>query len=248
MKDTLKIYKSLTYEKAHHSELIAEGTHINFKYYIYSMGTHPCAYVDVTGTPYAGMNYLDDNFIDNLVCHGGITYSEGDLHDLDIKNHWYLGWDYAHFGDWYGDDPLCNLNHKKWTIEEIMQECYNVINQIIKPSFVWNVYRQDFNTRKITVFNIFENSRFEEEVKQLINIPSIDKEKFIEKLRSILFYYYASRCEYEVGITSWPPCAIDEKTNEPKIYEKIDIYQQVKLNWDAFVEYLWKRGRNNENT
>ena len=111
--------------------------------------------------------------------------------------------------------------------------------KIYKPSLEWYVYRMDYTTKKIVAFNIFEYSKFEEEVKQLINIPSIDKEKFIEKLRSILFYYYASRCEYEIGITSWPPCAIDKKTNEPKTYEKVDIYQQVKLNWDAFIEYLW---------
>lgn len=245
MNDTFKIYEPLTYGLNCKPKLIAEGTHANLKYYIYSMGSHPCAYVEVTGTPYAGMDYLDDNLVNNLICHGGITYSEGNLHDLDTKGHWYLGWDYAHFRDWYGDDPLLNLNHKKWTVEEIAQECCNVINQIIEPLFVWNVYRLDFNTKKITVFNIFEHNKFEKEVKKLLD-SDIDKSLFSEKLRSLLFYYYASKCEYEIGVTSWPPCAIDEKTKEPKIYEKIDIYQQVKLNWDAFVDYLWKKGKNNE--
>lgn len=243
MNDTLKIYKPLIYGEIHYAELIAEGTHANLKYYIYSMGSYPCAYVDVTGTSYASMRYLDDN----LICHGGITYSEGDLHDLDTKGHWYLGWDYAHFGDWHGDNKF-NSNNKKWTIDEIALECCDVINQIVKPSLIWNVYRLDFNTRKITVFNIFKNSRFEKEVKELLEVSNIDKDAFSEQLNSILFYYYASRCEYEVGITSWPPCAIDKETNEPKIYEKVDIYQQVKLNWDAFIEYLWKRGKINENT
>ena len=27
---------------------------------------------------------------------------------------------------------------------------------------------------------------------------------------------------------------------KPEVAEKIDIYQQVKLNWDVFVEYIWK--------
>lgn len=245
MKDTLKIYKPLTYGKIHHAELIAEGTHANLKYYIYSMGSYPCAYVDVTGTSYAGKNYLDDNIVDDLTCHGGITYSEGDLHDLDTKGHWYLGWDYAHFRDWYGNEPLCNQNSKKWTIDEIALECCNVINQIIKPSLEWYVYKMDYITKKIVAFNIFENSRFKDEVKK---INCMDKDTFSEKLRGLLFYYYAAKCEYEVGITSWPPCAIDEETKEPKIYEKVDIYQQVKLNWDSFVDYIWSRSETIENT
>lgn len=120
--------------------------------------------------------------------------------------------------------------------------------EIYESSFTWNVYQQDFNIRKIIIFNIFENSRFEEEVKNLLEVSNIDKDTFSKKLNSILFYYYASRCEYEIGITSWPPCAIDKETNEPKIYEKVDIYQQVKLNWDAFVDYIWSRSETIENT
>jgi hypothetical protein len=117
------------------------------------------------------------------------------------------------------------------------------------------------NTRQIKVYNIFNHSSFREEV---INLKKkkLPKEEFAKKLERKVLYHFWSKFEYEVVVTSFPPY-IDKKELDrlnseyesfntmyghyplridvcPETYEKIDIYQQVHLNWDVFVNYVWR--------
>ena len=112
------------------AEQIAGGTYKNFDYYVLNLKTHPTAYVDVTNSP---LNGCDEDI--DISCHGGITYLESILNTVDKKG-WFIGWDYAHYGDYmdYGDTSLNNMfsNDKKWTTEEIVEECKNVIDQIVE--------------------------------------------------------------------------------------------------------------------
>ena len=116
------------------TEQIAAGTYKNFDYYVLNLCTHPTAYVDVSASPLNGVCYND---ID-IYCHGGLTYSESTLNTVDKKG-WFIGWDYAHYGDYmdYGDTYLNNMfpDKKKWTTEEIVEECKNVIDQIIEKYY-----------------------------------------------------------------------------------------------------------------
>lgn len=95
----------------------------------------------------------------------------------------------------------------------------------------WNVYFHNYNKNEIESYNIFNHSCFTYEVKQLIKKYK-DKNTFTEKLRIELAYYFWSKCEWEVIISPWvgrkEPCE-----------EKIDVYDQVMLNWDIFVDYVW---------
>ena len=105
---------------------LATGNHKGFWYYVLSLGTHPCAYVDVTGLSKCGLN---PNRID---CHGGITYSDKQLKTVD-KTGWFIGWDYAHCYDYSGCMPeILNAGTKRWTTAEIIAECKNVIDQLVK--------------------------------------------------------------------------------------------------------------------
>ncbi len=128
------------------------------------------------------------------------------------------------------------------------------------------VYCHDVNCRSIKKFNIFNHGGFLEDVKKDLKRYET-KEDFAERLRGHLFYYYGSKCEWEVVITSWVPHitmseldrinAEREKTLReynrepyslyvnPDVGEKIDVYGQVRLNWDIFVDYVWshKRGK-----
>ena len=58
------------------------------------------------------------------------------------------------------------------------------------------------------------------------------KEQFEKELDRKLLYSFWSKCEYETTIymASWVG------RSEPI---KIDIYSQVKLNWNRFVDYCW---------
>jgi hypothetical protein len=114
-------------------ERLAEGEYRGFTYYVLTLGTHPCAYIDVTGTLLDGKGY-DDIDID---CHFGLTYAEPHLSTVDTGG-WFIGWDYAHYGDFVGytlEMPLEMQTGKKWTTEEMVTECKYAIDQIIDKGF-----------------------------------------------------------------------------------------------------------------
>lgn len=96
----------------------------------------------------------------------------------------------------------------------------------------WNVYFHDFNRNEIVVYNIFRHYKFNEEVQKLIK-SKIDKTEFKEKLRKELMYWFWSKCEYEVIISPW----VGRNREEAEV--KIDIHDQVMLNFDRFVDYCW---------
>lgn len=57
--------------------------------------------------------------------------------------------------------------------------------------------------------------------------------EFKEKLRKELMYWFWSKCEYEVVISPW----VGRNKEEAEV--KIDIHDQVMLNFDRFVDYCW---------
>ncbi|MEE1504105.1 MAG: hypothetical protein UGF89_07680 [Acutalibacteraceae bacterium] len=124
----------------------------------------------------------------------------------------------------------------------------------------WFVYCCSANNKEIKEYNIFNHSGFYDDVvKKLKKCET--KEEFAEELRRELFYYYGSKCEWEIIITDWPTHidtnelnrlnAEREETNkkynrdpyslcvEPKVAKKVDVYSQVRNNWDVFVDYVW---------
>ena len=66
-------------------------------------------------------------------------------------------------------------------------------------NLVWKAYYHSMSGHEIRPFNIFEHGRFREEVRKLL-LKCTEKEAFAEELRRSLFYYYCSKCEWEVVI------------------------------------------------
>lgn len=93
----------------------------------------------------------------------------------------------------------------------------------------WNVIRYDCNGRKIGFFNIFSHGGFIKDVEELFADSSLNDSEFEEKLRRSLQYYFWSRCEYEVIVSSWPRGDVDRK---------IDFFDQVMANWRHFLKYV----------
>lgn len=64
-----------------------------------------------------------------------MTYSEEYLNTVDKKG-WFIGWDYAHHCDFAGYElalPTSLSSHgKKWTTQEIVNECKEVIDQLVE--------------------------------------------------------------------------------------------------------------------
>ena len=120
----------------------------------------------------------------------------------------------------------------------------------------WNVYYLNFNERKIELFNIFRHYSFCECVdkavkkyKKEIKKEGLTKKQleellkdFKEHIRREMQYYFWSKYEWEIGITEpFSNSLVDDYTKGRKYpWEKIDVYDQVMMNWDVFFDYLYK--------
>lgn len=104
---------------------------------------------------------------------------------------------------------------------------------------VWNVYAENryvglTNTRanRIKVHNVFEHYGFMDDCRRAYKACKGDREKFEKSIESGLMYYYWSKCEWEVIIAPWPPLDYGDI--------KEDVYSQVMMNRDRFMDYLWE--------
>lgn len=146
--------------------LIDKGMYKDYDYFILYNGRYIISYVLLKPEDkyYECYNY-DDIDID---VHGGIIFSDKISEDYNKdyylfrlgakKGHW-IGWDYAHSGD-YSRDGFDY--EKKWTLEEIISDCEKVIEQLI-----------EFNNNTIKVIS----TKFEHYLSGLaiqINITSND--------------------------------------------------------------------------
>ena len=124
----------------------------------------------------------------------------------------------------------------------------------------WNVYVEDINKNEIEIFNVFDHWRFKEEVEKHLKKYK-NKEEFAESLKHSTMYYFWCKAEWEIVITEWVPHITNEELDRinkdskefelkygktpychyinPKNGIKIDVYDQLKLNWDSFVDYVW---------
>ena len=98
----------------------------------------------------------------------------------------------------------------------------------------WFVYVDDFNGKRIVEYDIFKHGGFAEDVMKAYKKHRTDFDAFAEKVRGSLFYYYRSKCEWEVIVGAW---VARDRTPE----RKVDVYQQVMLNWDVFIRYVWEQ-------
>lgn len=130
----------------------------------------------------------------------------------------------------------------------------------------WNVWISHRYTpdEGIQKYNIFDHWRFRDDVVKLVKkyvklrigkgpeaeqAEADNRAAFLEGVRRELMYYFWSKCEWEIVLTHWPP-AVGPDRNTPDAWDrfnresrKIDVYEQVLMNWDAFCDYLWSHKR-----
>ena len=124
--------KPMVYTHSKTKEILYDGLYENYYFVIVSYGTHPCAYVKI---PKNHAFYKKDYNELNIRCHGCLTYG-GDLGSIipNEDDSWFIGWDYAHAGDYLVFEALLDVDtskEKKWTTEEIYEEVKAVIDQLI---------------------------------------------------------------------------------------------------------------------
>lgn len=98
----------------------------------------------------------------------------------------------------------------------------------------WCVFIYNFNKRKIETYNIFDHYSFLEDCKKNAKKNIHDYNAFCEQLKRDTMYYYWSKCEWEIVVMPWVG-----KEVKPL---KIDVFDQLKLNWETFCKYAWEHG------
>ena len=94
----------------------------------------------------------------------------------------------------------------------------------------WNVLAEDYYSREIVSYNIFSHTSFANSVKNALKRAKDEKE-LLEMVHSELRYFFWAKCEHEVYVDG----LFDKDGSEKR---KIDVYEQVMLNWDQFSRYL----------
>ena len=129
-----------------------------------------------------------------------------------------------------------------------------------KYNIAYYVYVENINKRKIERYNVLNDGIIEEILSRVDKMT--DKESFAAVVEQILMYHYWSRSEWEIILTDWPPHISKEElarlnveqeahfkecgaypyghTVSLTIAEKIDVYDQVMLNWNIFIDYVWE--------
>ena len=94
----------------------------------------------------------------------------------------------------------------------------------------WIVFEHDFNKNKIVHYDIFSHYGFAEDVKKADKKFERDAE-FLDEVERSLQYYFWAKAEHEILIKG-----LFDKNDESQV--KIDVFEQVEMNWERFAEYL----------
>lgn len=99
-------------------------------------GSHPCAYIQFPGIEKIENYNCIDLFYDeadDFWIHGGFTFL-GTHENIGLPGIW-LGWDYAHCGDWtqtlpIAEDRFSHEDEMKWTTEEVVDHAKKALDYI----------------------------------------------------------------------------------------------------------------------
>ena len=146
-------YIEMEYTSERIVTILDKGKYLKYNYVIVNYGAHPCAYVRIPkrhiffGKGYSGA------IEEKINVHGGVTFSSPHLpfdntsiisifgkQILKItwkpKNEWWIGWDYAHCGDYYGIDLILpskySVASRKWKVEDIRDDVKMAIAGLIR--------------------------------------------------------------------------------------------------------------------
>lgn len=134
-----KKMKEMKYQLDRKIEILDTGYCFGLLYYILNLGTHPVAYIKIPKGHILFNKDYDDIYEEvDIDVHGGLTYSNDHLYISETQKieGWFIGWDYAHYGDYAGYEEMFPENirtgGKRWTTEEIFAEVKEACYQIQK--------------------------------------------------------------------------------------------------------------------
>ena len=106
----------------------------------------------------------------------------------------------------------------------------------------WNVIVKDLSTGRIGPYNIFDCADFRIAVEKTI-AQKYDKTRFLEELDREADYCFRAQIEWETFFTTWPPYIGAEEINRIIKEFYLNVYAQLRANWERFSDYVWKEGQ-----
>ena len=114
--------KDPSYDGIRKNEILARGEYEDIDYIVKDLGTHPTAYVRC---PEEYLKFKEEDI--PVTVHGGVTF-KGSL--TGEKGIW-IGWDYAHIGDYYASNFLdMESEGTKHTTKELIKECKSAVHEM----------------------------------------------------------------------------------------------------------------------
>jgi len=90
----------------------------------------------------------------------------------------------------------------------------------------------DFKKSQKEIEEFFLKNMWSDEFKKCKSLDELIEYSIEMRLKRLCMYYFWSKCEYEVIVSAWPPREGSDR--------KIDIYTQLKENWDIFKELVFR--------
>ena len=129
----------------------------------------------------------------------------------------------------------------------------------------WNVILQDSQTGNFKSYNIFKYPDFRISMETLFK-QQYPQKRFLSEIDQEIHHYFRAKIEWEMFITACPPYINSDEisriiseyfinrspeqplpeqilVNVTKCY-KIDIYSQLRTNWERFADYMWRESQN----
>lgn len=101
---------------------------------------------------------------------------------------------------------------------------------VMRPLWGWTKERYSQGDT-YQVYNVLDHFSFVSEIAELFLFPKTTKKYFEKELDSCAMYYFWSKAEHEIYV----------KDVFGGYTSKIDVYDQLKMNWKPFVNYVWSK-------
>lgn len=93
-------------------------------------------------------------------------------------------------------------------------------------------YKIGFNEIQPELRKFFKDELWNIEFKKCKSMDALIEYAVEKRLDRLCMYYFWSKCEYEVIVSAWPSRDGSDR--------KIDIYTQLKENWDIFSDIVFR--------
>jgi ATP-dependent exoDNAse (exonuclease V) beta subunit len=117
----------------------------------------------------------------------------------------------------------------QWSV--IKRELSKTIKKLRKFEKLYT-YKIGFDEIQPELRKFFKEEMWNIEFQRCKNMDDLIEYAIEKQLDRLCTYYFWAKCEYEVIVSAWPPKEGSDR--------KIDIYTQLKENWDIFKELVFR--------